>query len=161
MIALNRKHSKIELVDNLIVSSNTTKRRHTKIMNFGSVFRPLYFLSRIFGFASFSISTKSKGEIQNPKIYFYDGLWFLTVILMYLVFAYDTLNTFRTSKQFLNQKTWVMVVCARLTEVLSFIHGILAIIMNVVNRFKLMNMVKMYNRFDKEVWVNDCVYLIM
>lgn len=98
MITFNQKHSNIVLVDNLIVSTMNMKKRQKKVMNFGSVFRPLYYLSRIWGLASFSIDTNSNEELQNPKIHLKDVVWFSTNILIFSLFVYLTLNAYKPSK---------------------------------------------------------------
>lgn len=151
MITHNRKNSKIVLVDNLIVSSMNMKRKYSRIKNFASVFRPLYYLSRVWGLASFSILTKLNGELQNPKIHLHDGLWISATITLYSLFAYNTLKTFVPSEENVNEKTFVMMVSARLMDLFGFIYGIWGIMWNLRHRFKFINMVNMFTRFDREV----------
>lgn len=153
MTTFNQKHSNIVLVDNLIVSLMDMKRRHKKQMNFGTVFRPLYYLSRMWGLASFSIGTNSNGELQPPKIRLHDGLWLSATIMIYSLFVYNTLSSYRPSKINLSQKTWVMMVSSHLLELFGSIYGIFGIIMSVSNRFKLISMVKLLTRFDREVFI--------
>lgn len=149
MITFNRKHSRIVLVDNLIKSSMTFKARPTKIMNFGSVFHPLYYLSRIWGLVPFSIVTKSNGDVQNPKIHLRDVLFFAISFKIRLLFS------FISHKRYMELgKANTLDLCVYLFEEFSFLYGILIAIMNVCNRFKLMDMLKMYNHFDKEVYFN-------
>lgn len=124
-------------------------------MNFGSVFRPLYYLSRMWGLASFSIDTNSNGELRSPKIHLHDGLWFSTTIIIYSLFVYDALSSYKPSEEILSQKTWVMMVSAHLLELFGSVYGIVGIIMNVRNRFNLVNLVNMYIRFDKEVFMRQ------
>lgn len=153
MITLNQKRSKIVLVNNLIEPSMTSKKSDTKIMNFSTVFRPLHYFSRIWGLAPFSIVTNSNGDVQEPKVHLCDSLWFLIMLCMYLSFANYTLEVFANTRGNYNEKSWIMSVCAILMVGLTFIHGILAIIINVCNRYKLVDMVKMFTRFDKEVLI--------
>lgn len=161
MFTFHRKYTKVVLVDNLIESSltNFNKEKPTK-MNFGSVFRPLYYLSRIWGMAPFSITTNSNGEVQKPKIHLFDGLWFLITICVYLFFTNYAWNAFQTSRGNLDKETWILILSARLLAIFAFVYGILMVIINVCNRFKLITMVKMFNRFDKEVHVNTAFNLL-
>lgn len=145
MTTFDRKYPKIVLVDNLIV----LKKRQKKIVNFGSVFRPLYHLSRVWGLAPFSIATDSKEEIKIAKIHLYDVVRFLTAMIIYGLFTYDAMKEFEVFRKKSNQKAWI--ACARLVNILGFSYGILVIIMNVCNRHNLSNFVNMYIRFDKEV----------
>lgn len=153
MITSNPKHSEIVLVDSLIVPSMNMKSRPKKAMNFISVFRPLYYLSRVWSLASFSIATNSNGELHSPKIHLFDGLWLSTNILIYLLFAYEALNMQKSSEENLSERTWVLMVSVHLLELFGSIYGILVIIMNVRNRFKLISLVNLYLRFDKEVFI--------
>lgn len=152
MITLTRKYTKIVLVNNLIESSMTVNSKESKTMNFGSVFRPLYHLSRVWGLAPFSIASNPNGELQNPKIGFSDGVWLLTTILIYLSFASYSLNAFQTARKTLNRGTWILILCARILALFAFVYGILTIIISLCNRFKLINIVKMFARFDEEVY---------
>lgn len=52
------------------------------------------------------------------------------------------------------------MVSARLLELFGSMYGILAIIMNLCNRFNLINMVNMYVRFDKKVFIRR-LFMIM
>lgn len=146
MITCNPKHSQIVLVNNLIKSSLPLKESGIKITNFGSVFRPLHYLSRISGIAPFSIVTNSNGDVQKPKIHIHDGLLFLTMICIYGLFSIHSYNRFN-----LSGKSYLLYLCAYLFETFTFAYGILMVIMNVCNRFKLIEMLKTYIRFDKEV----------
>lgn len=159
MITGNRKNSEIVLVNNLIEYSMPSKKNGTKITNFGSVFRPLHYCSRIWGLASFSIVTNSNGEFQKPKIHLFDGLWFLASIGIYCLFIEATLNKFKISKENLKRETWILILSARLMELFTYVYGILIIIMNMCNRFKLIDMVKMCNCFDKEV-LRCAIYIL-
>lgn len=154
MFTLNRKHPKIELVNNLIQASmkGTLKITQTKIMSFGSVFRPLHYLARVWGLAPYSIATNSSGELLNSKIHLYDGLVFLTTILLYLAFLNYAVDEFNVDRKTLHRETWILILCARLLAVFAFVYGIFGIIIiNLINRFRLINMVNMYARFDEEV----------
>lgn len=153
MFTLNRKHPKIVLVNNLIQTSmkGSLKIIQMKIMSFGSVFRPLHRLARIWGLAPYSIAADSNGELLNSKIHLYDGLWLLTTVLLYLAFLNYSVDAFNVDRKALHRETWILILCARLLAIFAFLYGILSIIINMCNRFKLMNMVKMYTRFDEEV----------
>lgn len=156
MITFNRKHPKIVLVDNVIVSSMLLNKGRKKTMSFGSVYRSHYYLSRVWGLASFSIATDSNEEIKIAKIRLYDVVWFLATISIYSLFTFDELNQFEDFRRKSNQKgfngAWILIACARLVNILGFSYGILVVVMNICNRFNLMNLVNMYIRFDKEVY---------
>lgn len=152
MITPTRKYKKIVFVDNSIESSMALKRRdEMKCTNFGSIFRPLYYLSRVWGLAPFSIVTNPNGEVQKAKIRLYDVLWFLIAIYVHLFFMNSVLNKFKTAKEKIKRDTWILLVSARAMEVFTFAHGILTIVMNICNRFKLISIVRMFIRFDREV----------
>lgn len=155
MIGHHRKHSKIVLFNHLIVSSTKMKIRCSRPTNCSSVFQPLYLLSRVWGLAPFSIVTNSNGEVRSPKIGLHDGLQFSTMMVFYSFFVYNNLNTFEPSEENRNEKTWVLMLSGRLLELLGFLYGISAIIMNVRNRSKIINKVKLLTRFDREVFLHQ------
>lgn len=127
------------------------KSTPTKMMSFGSVFRPLHYLARIWGLVPFSIATNSNGELQNPKIHLYDGLWLLTTVLLYMSFLNYAWNALNYDRKISIRNTWILILCARLLAVFAFVYGILTTIINMCNRYKLISLVKMCTRFDEEV----------
>lgn len=153
MPTFNRKHSNHVLVDNLLVSSMNMKRRHKKVINFTSTFRPLYNLSRIWGFASFSIGINSNGELQIMRIQLSDGLWFLITTFIFSLFAIKSACKSEYTEGNVSQKTWAMLVCARFLEIFASAYSIFVIFWNICNRSKLINMVNMYIRFDRKVFI--------
>lgn len=153
MITLNHKYSKIVLVNNLIQSAmeDSLKISQLKLMSFGSVFRPLHCLARSWGLAPFSIAIDSNGELQRPKIHLCDGLWAFAITLLYASFVNYSVEAFNFARTCLDKETWILILCARILTIFAFVYGILTIIINLCNRFKLINMIKMFVRFDEEV----------
>lgn len=147
MITLNQKHAKTVLVDNLIEYSLAFKRTDSKVMNFGVLFRPLYYLSRIWGLAPFSITTNSNGEIKKTKIRIRDVLIFLISIIIHLLFSFISHKRYK-----LLEKPTTLDLCIYLFEIFSFAYGTLLAIMNACSRFKMIDMLKMFNSFDKKVY---------
>lgn len=155
MIFDNPKQSKLELVDNVIEPSTTLKRKCIKTLNFGSVFCPLYCLSRIWGLAPFTIVKSSNGEVQNPKLRLRDVLWFLVMVCGQLYFMQKSWANFNTSSIKIKKETWILIISARGMEIFAFAYGIATIFMNICNRFKVINIIKMFIHFDREVcWFN-------
>lgn len=159
MITPDRKQLKFELDDHVIKPAMPLKRRDMKAMSFGSVFRPLYYSSRIWGLAPFSIATNANGEIQKPKIRLCDGLCFLATIYVHLCLMDSVWNKFNTTKEKRQKGTWILLISARAMEIFTFGYGILTVSMNICNRFNLIAIVKMFIRFDREVcliYVSPC-----
>lgn len=146
MIAFNPKYSKTVLVDNLIEYSLTLKTKDSENMSFGQLFRPIYYLSRIWGLAPFSITTNSNGDIKKTRIRIRDVLFFLISIIIHLLFSFISHNRYK-----LIAKPNTLDLCVYLFEIFSFAYGTLLAIMSLCSRSKLIEMLKMFNSFDKKV----------
>lgn len=146
MFTLNQKYSKTVLVDNLIEYSLAFEKKDTKVMDFGLLFRPIYYLSRIWGLAPFSIITHSNRAIKKTKIRLRDVLFFLFSIVINLSFSFISYKRYK-----LLEKPDTLELCIYLFEIFSFAYGTLLAIMNVCCRTLWIDMLKMFNRFDRKV----------
>lgn len=125
--------------------------------NFAYSFRPIYFFSRAFGLMPFSITYDANGEIQEPRISRLDGLGFVIGICIQLISTYSHIRNMKTSKDPNNASSFLML-CDYLLYVAVMAYGILLRGMNMYNRFKLVNILKEFTMFDKEVVFEKCSF---
>lgn len=118
-----------------------------KNFDFAYCFRPVYYFSRIFGFMPFTIVYNSNGAIQGPKIRVFDILWFILSIFLYIL---STFMPFRHINYPINT-SFVLIVGDFLLLKLSLIFSILNVVMDMCNRFKLVDILKNVNSFDEKV----------
>lgn len=135
-------------------------RGEAKQLNFEYGFRPLYHFSRAVGFWPFSIRHNSNGAIQSAHISRLDGVWFaisiccnLSTILYFIISMLDDLNP--------NEKTiFTFRILYTLFRVMSLSIGAVGIILDMLNRYTLVNILKKFIIFDNEVRLHDLYYFL-
>lgn len=117
--------------------------------NFLNSFRLIYFISRVFCFIPFSIIRDLNGNIVTSKIRVFDGVLFMAFITLH----------------FVTSVYYYMIPVRQLlgiSQVLKFhrilpisIHNniVMILIMNMYNRQKIINIIKMFNIIDEEVTI--------
>lgn len=110
-------------------------------------FRPVYYFSRIFGYMPFTIIQDSNGTIQRPKLRTFDILWFILSIFLYIL---STFMQFRNI-QYTENRSYVLIGGDFLLLKMSLIFSILNVVMDMCNRFKLVDILKNFNSFDEKV----------
>lgn len=118
-------------------------------LNFSHSLRPIYLVSRAFGFMPFSIVYYPNGNIHKPRVSILDGLWFVISLCIYtfgiyFVFLYAIFN------QLDAKMSWVLVISCTICFEIGFIFGYLSIIFDMGNRFKLIDIMKKFIIFDQE-----------
>lgn len=122
-------------------------KNSVKKFNFANVFRPIYYFMRAFGYMPFTIVYDSIGEIRQSSVTTLDILWLLISLCVHLLIIYldtmwnDSTNHISTLDVLLNQMFIIIeaIVC------------LIAIIMDLCNRFKFIDILRKFGQFDKEV----------
>lgn len=128
---------------------NVIKKSFSRKMDFWDGFKPVYYFSRAFGLLPFSIRRDANGEVQEPTVNKIDGVWFLFTIVVFLTasqFSHRYISAFNSSSQM-----YVSVLLDNFRLVLSLIFGAVMIALDMLNRFKLVKLWKLFIIFDKEV----------
>lgn len=115
--------------------------------SFGDSFRPIYIVSRFFVQMPFSMNFRrgSNGDIDRPIINKLDGVWFVVSIS---IFIFDASRILSLNRKFLSPISFVGLIF-----VFGIVHvlGLLAIILDMCYRFKLVNIFKTIIVFDKKI----------
>lgn len=136
--------------ENTIVEINNTKK-----LNFPCNFKVNYHFLRAFGLWPFSLIRDSNGEFQKPKITKIDLLWSLVSILSYISASIG----FYMNAKALEMKTTdlkiesIMINVDYMRIVFSLIFVAISIAVDMFNRFKLVNVLNNFVRFDESVSV--------
>lgn len=122
-------------------------------LNFFSSFKPNYYFLRALGLWPFSFVRDSNGEIIKSKITKLDLLWFIISIHLYVL---ASIVFFKSSKIFERENTKTtanyIIVNGNYTRLIfGLILVALSIGIDMCNRFKLANALKMFATFDKLV----------
>lgn len=126
------------------------KKDKQRIYNFEHGFRPIYYFSRIAGLWPFSIVHHSNGTIQNARISRLDGVWFAMSMCFQLLAIFfccldsDDLNYGQTT-------TITFHVLYSLHRVKSLLIGVVGIILDMINRHRLVEILRKLIIFDNEV----------
>lgn len=115
--------------------------------NFALSFRPIYYCSRVFGLMPFTIIYDSNDNVQKPKVGLLDSLWFLISICSYLIMAYISCQRSAIYQNI----PYVFSFGVFMIFLSSQIFGALIIVMDMCNRFRLVDILKKIVIFDKEV----------
>lgn len=140
-------------VKNCKVSMDTSvyiKNAQSKQLNFEHGFRPIYHFSWAVGLWPFSIRHNSRGTIQNARISRLDGVWFLISMCFHLsaiFYCYKNMVDLEDS----NKTILTFSILYNLFQIKSLLIGAVGIILDMVNRHRLVNILGKFITFDNEV----------
>lgn len=116
--------------------------------DFAYSFRPIYYFTRIFGLMPFSLVRDKNTKAQRPRVSILDGFWFIISICIYLWGAYvSTVHIMQFGAIIVSKANFVV-------RIFGLIFGAFLIVVNMLNRFKLVNIFNDFAIFDKEVGRN-------
>lgn len=137
---------------NLDSSAVQKKMLHSKTNKFASSLRPMYSFSRCFGLLPYSIVINSNGDIQGTKLGAFNLLWFIISVCFYLILAYVCYRDIGSVQHFRNRsESYAVVLGDYLILIQGLIYCALVIIFDMINRFKLISILKDFADFDNEV----------
>lgn len=132
------------------------KSNKSKQLDFLSSFKPNYYFLRALGLWPFSIDRNSNGEIKKSKITKLDLLWFIISIHLYILAAVVFFkNSEAFDKKLLLESTIknIIIYGESTSLALSLIFVVPLIAIDMCNRFKLINILKMVANFDEFVGI--------
>lgn len=123
-----------------------SKNAPLKKLNFEHAFRPIYYFTRIAGLWPFSIIHDSNGRIQKTRVGLSDILRSILVICMNLTLIFFTIKK-------LNRKYESSLPFAGLNmfKIVSLLTGTFQIVFDLINRKKLISILRKFSAFDNEV----------
>lgn len=124
--------------------------------NFLHSFRPIYLISRGFGLMPFSIVYYPNGDIVGPKVTIFDGIWFAISLCVYTCGIYVA-SVYPVFNQPTSKVSMVLIIGYTVCFLLGLILGHVSIILEMCNRFKLINIIEKFTIFDQEANQTDSV----
>ena len=113
-------------------------------------FQPIYYFSRFVGLWPFTITYKLDRSIKTARIYLFDSFWFFISICLYLTALFYTYKDFQYTEN--TEENYLIASLMTLTsDVLPLLLGCVGIVLDMFNRNRLVNIIKMFVIFDKEV----------
>lgn len=126
----------------------TNKPPKSKNINFVYSLRPIIYVSRMFGLLPFSIVCDTNGVILNAQVTAFNMTWFLIAICTYLSMA---LVCFQNVKVYKNLMSKTLLIGDAVILTLYLINSAKAIIMDMFNRFRFIEILQKISFFDAEV----------
>lgn len=126
---------------------NSKEKRPT---NFFDCVKPAYETSKKFGLMTFSIRYTANNEMEGTYVRSIDIVIFIISVLSYLVLG-CLFVIFIIPISVLDFKTTVLLQSKQIFLTVSIFLCVISTIINMLNRHRLIEIVKMINTFDKEV----------
>lgn len=141
-----------------VITVQSTSNDGYKIENparkwtFAFAFRPMYYLMRVCSFMPFTIIYDTVGEVLKPRVTALDILWLLISLCNYLMALYCTKVFYTKFKQHKPPNvTKTSILVNEFFYMSEVIFGMSSIIIDLCNRFKLNDILRKFDQFDKEV----------
>lgn len=129
-----------------LVNKNNFRMRK---ISFEHAIRPVYYSTRIAGLWSFTIVHDSNGNIQNARVSLSDILWSVLFICFHATLAFYTYKKVKIAQEKVeNQLRFIVLNVFLMTSILT---GIFGIVFDMINRDKLIDILRKFNTFDSEV----------
>lgn len=160
MIEIHRKNK--PSVSSIMVQASVNNQlemiekrdKNTKTVRFPNVLRPIYYISRAFGFMPYSIIHDSNGDIKEPNVKKIDILWLLLSITIHS-FIVVLLHNNMKSLQDPTRPYYILMIGDHLVAFVTVMFGIVMIGIDLCNRFKFIDILKKITTSDKEVMRNE------
>lgn len=140
----------LRLVYEMVALVGTQQRKD----NFSYCIQPAYIMSRIFGLLPFGICYSSNGEILKAKVGIFNAVWFIGAIALNLILAYVVASAFRLQAAALGLS--FSVVGGEVIVMFGFSMAIISIVLDMINRNRLIKIVEEFNQFDNKVGRRKC-----
>lgn len=114
-------------------------------------FQTIYYFSRCVGLWPFTITYHPNGSIKGVCVHLFDKFWFLLSISVYLaslLYYYD-----RTKTQIHKQKNYLSTLLFATSQMPLLLFGAVGIVMDILNRHRLVNILQKFIIFDRKVCV--------
>lgn len=136
-----------QTVNSVQTSNEPNENVNIEKTDFEHSVRPIYYLSRVFGLLPFSLVRNERGEVQEPQVRVTDLLYFVISLIWSLFLVYVCCQNMRLP----NDNSLISVAGDFLLLFFGLIFNEFIIPMDMFNRFKLVEVVKMFTTFDKNV----------
>lgn len=111
-------------------------------------FRPFFYFSRALGTMPFSFAYDFNRQLKGPRVRPFDAAWFVISICAYLFMMY----VFYREQAFANaSRPFLLNMSFSLQSLIFYFSDVVVIVMDLCNCRTIVDILKMFNTFDKEV----------
>lgn len=119
--------------------------------------RTIYYFSRFIGLLPFSIIRDRNGDVKEVRVSLFDFLWCSIAVCLYLSMAFICFQTMNLPKK--ANSTHILVLGDCIHCILGLINAAIMIVMDMCNRFRILNILKKFALFDKQVTTEDFLFV--
>lgn len=127
---------------------SNAQKLQKKSLNFFHCVQPVYIISRIFGLLPFSIQYNPNGCVKAAKVTVFDGFWFIGSIGLNLFFGYRVASDIPDMPK---EESSILFIGFRTVFVICFILTALSTVLDMMNRNRIVKIVKDLTEFDNSV----------
>lgn len=131
-----------------MIFANANNARLRKF-NFENVFRPVLQFLHIAGLWPFSIKHYSNGKIRRARVGFFDIAWSILILCFDLVIVFSTFKKLKSGRA--KDENRIRFVVYNAFKMTFLLFGAFGILLDVINRNKLVDILQKFNTFDNEV----------
>lgn len=143
--------SVIKMDDPSFARFDQNKKIHEKIMHFSRIFRPIYIFARVCGLMPFSVQrSQTQNQHFEPRVSKFDVLWFAISMCFYIAMVTNTFLGKIILPHESNDQLNAIILGNHLLRLMILIFGVFALIMDMCNRYKLINILNKFTVFDQE-----------
>lgn len=117
--------------------------------NFAYSLLPLYYFSRVFGLLPFTILYDTNGDVRGARVTLFDIFWFIISVCIFLslaVFSYSIINLPDGPNE-----SPTLILGDYILLIVGLFYGAAIIVYDMCNRLRLIDIIKKFTIFDKEV----------
>lgn len=129
-----------------------------KQTNFESGFRPAYYFSRFAGLWPFSIMHHSNGKIHRARVGFFEILRSILAICLNLTLLLDVYIEVKAGRE--KNTIRIQFVMFNIFKMSSLLFCAIVIMLNMINRNKLIDILGKFTTFDNEVSNFSQIFLV-
>lgn len=136
------------------MATENQRKIQIKKFNFEHAIRPVYYFSRLTGQWPFSIIHDSNGKIQRARVGFFEILWSILVICLNLTVSLDSYEDFKAEQE--KHPIRIRFIVGDVLDMSSVLFITIGIVLGIINRKRLVNVLKKINAFDSKVrWCSN------
>lgn len=124
-------------------------KRTKHLINFDHAFRPIYYMSRVFGLMPFTIHYDSNGIPQKLIVRHIDWIIFLIFIIISLTITYDGFQAMDALDNY--NLPFIHTFYGKFYQLVIMISSATIIVLNMYNRYRFMFILTNFTTFDKNV----------
>lgn len=124
------------------------KKKTKKELSFYDCMRPVYISTRIFGLSPFVPIYDSSGNVLGARVRIFDAVWFVGAIAINLGLSFLMFMTIRPPDV---TESSVLFISGQIFSIFNFIMIPLSIVLDMVNRNRLIASLRDLMAFDKNV----------